>query len=465
MKQILHIFVKDVRHQWLEILISLTATAVLAFTYHSVWRTGLRLYRSADSFSPFGLVNVLPELLVLIVPLRWWLLISPVVHEENLVGDRQFWITRPYEWKKLLAAKMLFLVVCLYIPLLVAQCVILARAGFSPFPSFPGLLYDSLLLTGVLVFPLVVLATVTRNFARMTLAILGAAVSMIAVAWVASNAPPDRVGIPHGNEIGLSLALCLCVTVVVLQYAKRNVKASWTLLAFLVALFGVFALGGAPGDARMNRTYARQQPALSAAQFAYPEKEGNEPSAFVTRKSDRVGISFPILVSGVADGTVTIPDFLKVTLEAPGGARWVSVWQSIYMEKFFPGENVANASFTMPRAIYNDFKGKPLNVQVPRRMPGKRSSLFSAEMILPYRESVFARRSRSLRSDRTRSEVSLAVLPCGSPNLPLSVRPGPLVRAADPGRMQTIACKLQPGSDRSKERRWILVSLLCRCRP
>src|ERR1017187_5940980 len=309
MKQILHIFVKDVRHQWLEILISLTATAVLAFTYHSVWRTGLRLYRSADSFLPFGLVNVLPELLVLIVPLSWWLLISPVVHEENLVGDRQFWITRPYEWKKLLAAKMLFLVVCLYIPLLVAQCVILARAGFSPFPSFPGLLYDSLLLTGVLVFPLVVLATVTRNFARMTLAILGAAVSMIAVAWVASNAPPDRVGIPHGNEIGLSLALCLCVTVVVLQYAKRNVKASWTLLAFLVALFGVFALGGAPGDARMNRTYARQQPALSAAQFAYPEKEGNEPSAFVTRKSDRVGISIPILVSGVADGTVTIPDF------------------------------------------------------------------------------------------------------------------------------------------------------------
>ena len=298
------------------------------------------------------------------MPLSWWLLISPVVHEENLVGDRQFWITRPYEWKKLLAAKMLFLVVCLYIPLLVAQCVILARAGFSPFPSFPGLLYDSLLLTGVLVFPLVVLATVTRNFARMTLAILGAAVSMIAVAWVASNAPPDRVGIPHGNEIGLSLALCLCVTVVVLQYAKRNVKASWTLLAFLVALFGVFALGGAPGDARMNRTYARQQPALSAAQFAYPEKEGNEPSAFVTRKSDRVGISIPILVSGVADGTVTIPDFLKVTLEAPGGARWVSVWQSIYMEKFFPGENVANASFTMPRAIYNDFKGKPLNVQV-----------------------------------------------------------------------------------------------------
>jgi len=30
-----------------------------------------------------------------------------VVHAESLVGDRQFWITRPYEWKKLLTAKAL----------------------------------------------------------------------------------------------------------------------------------------------------------------------------------------------------------------------------------------------------------------------------------------------------------------------------------------------------------------------
>ena len=172
MKQILGIFVKDARHQWLEILISFAAILTLAFTYHSRWKTDAGLY--TVSFSMFGLASRLPDLLIFfIVPLSWWLLTSRAIHEEKLVGDRQFWITRPYEWKKLLAAKLLFLAVFLYVPLFMAQCVILAQAGFSPFHFLPGLLYDSLLFMVVTVLPLVVLATVTRNFARMTLADVG----------------------------------------------------------------------------------------------------------------------------------------------------------------------------------------------------------------------------------------------------------------------------------------------------
>src|ERR1700692_4899836 len=199
MKQILHIFVKDARHQWLEILISLAATVCLVITCHSRWHTGALVYGGAVSFSAFGLLSYLPDLLKLIVPLSWWLLISPVIHEEKLVGDRQFWITRPYEWKKLLAAKMLFLVVFLYVPLLLAQCVMLAEAGFRAFSSLRGLLYDLLLLTCVPVRPLIALATVTKNFARMTLAVLGSAVCCIAIVLLAVNVPPDRIAVPYGG--------------------------------------------------------------------------------------------------------------------------------------------------------------------------------------------------------------------------------------------------------------------------
>ena len=353
MKQILHVFVKDVHHQWLEILVSFAAILTLALTYHSRWQTDAGLY--AVSFSIFGLVSHLPYLLAFfVVPLSWWLLISRAIHEEKLIGDRQFWITRPYEWKELLAAKLLFLVVFLYVPLLVAQCAILAQAGFSPFRFLPGLLFDSLLFTGVLVFPLVVLATVTRNFARMTLAILSAATSLIAVAWLASNAPPDRVALPHGTEMGFVLALCLCVAVVVVQYAKRNIKIARSLLALVLVILGVCAMGGAPSDAGMNQTYASRPPAVTAAQFAYRDQPDSTPSAYVTRKNDRVGISIPVFVSDVPDGTIAIPDDLKVTLEAPGGAHWTSVWQPVFMEKFFPGENSARAAFTMPRKVYDD---------------------------------------------------------------------------------------------------------------
>jgi hypothetical protein len=365
MKQILHIFVKDARHQWLEILVSLAVTVALVFTCRSRWHTGAMLHGSAVSFSTFELLGDLPALLVLIVPLSWWLLISPVIHEEKLVGDRQFWITRPYEWKKLLAAKMLFLVVFLYAPLLLAQCVILAEAGFTPFSSFRGLLYGSLLLTCVLVLPLIALATVTKNFARMTLAVLGAAICLTAIVLLASNLPPDRVAIQYGREIAAFFVLCLCVAVVVLQYARRSVKVSWVLLALLpVVLFGASIMDGTPNNSVMDRNYPHSQRTVASAQLAYQGKEGAGPSAYVAQKRDRVGISIPVLVSGVADGTVTIPDFLKVTLQAPGGGRWTSVWQTYSDDKFFPGEKVVSARFTMPRAIYDNFLGKPLNLQV-----------------------------------------------------------------------------------------------------
>ncbi len=365
MKHILHIFAKDARHQWLEILISLALVGTMAYTYRSHWAAGA-LYGNAVSFSPLGLVSSLPEMLVVIVPLSWWLVISPAIHEEKLVGDRQFWITRPYEWKKLLAAKVLFLIVFLYVPLLLAQFVMLAQAGFSPFSYIPGLLYDQLLLTCALVLPLVTLAALTRNFARMTLAVLGAAACLVAIVLLASNAPEDRVAIPYGGTIAVSLAVCVCVAVVLLQYARRKARVSWFLLGLLVVLFGAFSMGGAPDDASMNRTYPASHQASAAAHFEYrlEPDQGVEPSAFVTQRSKRVGISIPVHVSGVGEGTIVIPDYLKVTLEAPDGSRWTSVWQPIVMDKFFPGEKVANERFTMPRALYDSFKGKPLSVNV-----------------------------------------------------------------------------------------------------
>jgi hypothetical protein len=366
MKQILHIFVKDARRQWLEILISLAVTAALVFNYWSPQHPGAMFYGGAVKFFPFGLVSDVPDLLKFIVPFSWWLLISPVIHEEKLVGDRQFWITRPYEWKKLLAAKVLFLVVFLYAPLLLAQCAILAEAGFTPFSSLRGLLYDSLLLTCVLVLPLIALATVTKNFARMTLAVLGVAGCFIAIALLAMNAPPDRIAIPYTGEITFFVSLCLCAAVVILQYSRRNIKVSWALLALImVVLLGAFTRGGgAPDDSVMDRTYPPLQRTAAAAQFAYLEKEGGEPSAFVTDRRDRVGILVPVLVSGVPDGTVTIPNLLKVTIQSAGGARWTSVWQAYSDDKFFTGERVVSARFTMPRAVYDNFTGKPLNVQI-----------------------------------------------------------------------------------------------------
>jgi hypothetical protein len=37
--------------------------------------------------------------LSVLLAISWVMLVMRAVHAEGLVGDRQFWLTRPYEWK------------------------------------------------------------------------------------------------------------------------------------------------------------------------------------------------------------------------------------------------------------------------------------------------------------------------------------------------------------------------------
>jgi hypothetical protein len=151
MRQILTIFAKDARRFWPETAISWALLLGLVLVYPNQW------HQSAPIASArFGWFNVSggaagfsASCLVVLVPLSWWILIVRLIHCERLVGDTQFWITRPYEWPKLLAAKLLFLAAFLYAPFFAAQCVLLREgapctmvpvscsiSSFSPSRSF-----------------------------------------------------------------------------------------------------------------------------------------------------------------------------------------------------------------------------------------------------------------------------------------------------------------------------------------
>src|SRR5512146_3310756 len=101
MKQILHIFSKDVRRLWIEILLLVAAAALFAWVVPKGWRSG-DLY----VINPFEGIS---RVVYLVLPLSWCLIIGRLIHGETLVGDRQFWLTRPYEWPNLLAAKVIFI--------------------------------------------------------------------------------------------------------------------------------------------------------------------------------------------------------------------------------------------------------------------------------------------------------------------------------------------------------------------
>src|SRR5690349_5422525 len=117
MNQVLHIFRKDTRRLWIEVLISVAALGVLTWTQ---WRM-VTPERGYDYDRWYR--EVLPFVITL---LSWWFITVRLVHNEALVGDRQFWITRPYVWYKLLAAKILFAVLWIGLPILISQIVLLA---------------------------------------------------------------------------------------------------------------------------------------------------------------------------------------------------------------------------------------------------------------------------------------------------------------------------------------------------
>src|SRR5438105_2257009 len=102
--QTIHIFRKDARYLWREIGLFIALTALFA------WRD----YLWAEVLLSVSAV----------------FLIARVIHAETLPGDTQFWLTRPYHWTSLLAAKILFILIFLNVPIFFARMHILAVAGF-----------------------------------------------------------------------------------------------------------------------------------------------------------------------------------------------------------------------------------------------------------------------------------------------------------------------------------------------
>jgi hypothetical protein len=118
---VLHIFRKDVRQHWLSILFSLAVQVLftwneqLTLALHGVPVLGFRA-----RLSPF-----LPVALII----GWSVLIVRSIQSEAPAGIRQYWITRPVEWKELLAAKALLMVAFVELPLLMANIDLLMKSG------------------------------------------------------------------------------------------------------------------------------------------------------------------------------------------------------------------------------------------------------------------------------------------------------------------------------------------------
>jgi hypothetical protein len=111
MHLMLHIFKKDVRRLWWGVAIALLIQIAAAW---------------------FDAVEDVAVLLHDLLMVTWAVLLALAVHEDPLVGDRQFWLTRPARWRVLLGSKLLFALAVVHVPSFGPISWCWRRADFVP---------------------------------------------------------------------------------------------------------------------------------------------------------------------------------------------------------------------------------------------------------------------------------------------------------------------------------------------
>jgi hypothetical protein len=358
MREILHIFKKDVRRHWPEILVSLVL---------------LGLFLKATLFGPdrryigtsFPWLWLTAESIPSLMSAFWAFLAVRVVQGETLVGDRQWWVTKPYEWWKLLAAKELFLVVFIALPLFFVQLYLLHHAGFPVVSNLFGVLKLQYELLAVLFLAGVALGCLTRNLWQAVLTVILCFVGFAGVTSLLEKVPNYSMSYAvdnSGESIGLLESVAI-IGAVAWQYARRRTWASRALiLGGLLLSYPVAAL--TPYRALVERQYPLVELDAAPAHFTpgtvHPptKKSKNQPAPF---RDAFVGI--PLSVSGIAPGHMVRIDGLRAYGEAFGAPIWNPGWQGQAAE-VWPEAEQTWLTFTVKRSDFESIKTQPLRLQL-----------------------------------------------------------------------------------------------------
>lgn len=298
-QQALHIFGKDVRYLRREIALVLLLSAAFAILHIP----GLRLSNNS------WLVE-----LALVATAAF--LVGRLILAEAVPGDRQFWLTRPYGWRSLLGAKILFIAVFVNLPLLLAHCFIIAFDGFPLLASLPGLAWEQVLLFTFIALPLAALASLNG---AMPALIFSELIVLVALAglWQA------RVtfllgGVDWVRYSVAALALVsVAIPVLVFQYrSRRTIFSRW--FAISGTALGAVLFAALPRPLALGvQSHLSKDPTIARsiqAELAEPVRQ-----PLWQQHDDKVALTLRVAVPGVPEGAEIQADGMSVSLLASDG--------------------------------------------------------------------------------------------------------------------------------------------------
>jgi len=364
MIQSLHIFRKDARHLWLDLALYTVLLICFGLVTPQVWE-GATVSNT--------LLQTFATLLKTLIPITWLVIIARLVHDESLVGDQQFWITRPYTWTSLLGAKLFFLAICIILPFVAMQCFLLLHAGLNPAAAIPGQLLSLLYFALILWLPFTVVASVTATLSRAFMSLLAALILWAGVLTILGSMAGPRMMPPFVFEACSILMGGLLMGILLYQYAVRNTARSRIALVAISLLFlGLFfCFVGMYFSSAVDILIRHHYPVSTNKSLRLtfdarpPEYENLADGA--TAPAGLFTVNLPVHFEGL-DPSARLHDVnASFTIDLPG-YHYASPWRPVTVTE-------RSLSLLIPQDIFNHVHGTDvrmhLTVVAQRLFPGK----------------------------------------------------------------------------------------------
>ena len=353
--QSLHIFRKDLIHLWPETLVVVLLFVAFAAFLPTNWQA-----------SPYAsIVQLVSFLLHILMPISWMVLIARLIHDEPLVGDRQFWTSRPYHWANLLGAKVLYLLAFLYLPFLLMQMFLLRHVGLHPLTAIPGLLQNLLLITVIFILPIAAIASVTSTFTRLLLSVLAGLLYVLLAFGVAVWAIFERMRPPVLDSVILWLTLLCTAGALIYQYATRRTFISRILL-LVTPVVVVLAAVILPSGIFISSSYSASAGVSDPQLGDFPQQmrpQAPSPGALVAFRNE-AHVQIPFAVSSTDKDSAYRIRGVAATITAPG-VKWSSSFTEPEQEQqISAGSPVVAVTLPIPLSVYNQIRATPADVHL-----------------------------------------------------------------------------------------------------
>ncbi|HEY6454384.1 MAG TPA: hypothetical protein VIY90_03780 [Steroidobacteraceae bacterium] len=306
------------RKDWGQLWSLVAILAALQFANAAFW------FALGPFEEPRGLV-VAAQIFAYLVLLGVAVLVTVTVQQDALVGVSQDWLIRPVRRGALLCSKLLFVLITVHGPMLLADFAHGAAAGFSPRDTIAAALTRTADIALVVDLPVFAIAALTKTLVQAAatmlviwfVVVVGLAVGILA----RGGAPPAFAA--SGMQwmtpaFWSALALCASIMIIRLQYRHRATARARAILWGAVLLAPLLSFSTWAAAFSVQRLLSTDPQIAQSIAVTFEPGLGRAATAPAPTSTGTVLL--PIRVTGVAPNAIVISDRAFIRLVGRDGA-------------------------------------------------------------------------------------------------------------------------------------------------